>query len=126
MLYKFVDICLTVCIYLFGTTFLMMKKLNFGLIGYGYWGQNLARVIHENELCNLVAISDLNPRALNELDIKLNNVEIFNNYESILSLPYIDAVVVATPVSTHYNIVKSALIHGKHVLCEKILSNSVS
>jgi len=103
----------------------MIDKLNIALIGCGYWGRNLARVIDENSLCRLHTIFDTNQGNLNRLSVNYCQSIATDNFERILTDNSIDACVIATPVSSHFDIVKTCLENGKHVLCEKVLSENI-
>jgi predicted dehydrogenase len=94
-------------------------KLNFGLIGYGYWGPNFARDIDANENSNLRYCADLDEGVLGKIKEKYPNTIATNNYHDILRDETIDAVAIVTPTKTHYQIVKEALNAKKHVFVEK-------
>jgi predicted dehydrogenase len=98
--------------------------MKLALIGMGYWGKNLARVIQKNSACELYAIADISQDAIHNARIKYPAALVFNSYHDLLAMDEIDAVVISTPVSTHFDIVKDCLNAGKHVLCEKPLSTS--
>ncbi|HPP66385.1 MAG TPA: Gfo/Idh/MocA family oxidoreductase [bacterium] len=96
------------------------KRTKIGVIGGGYWGKNLIRVF--NEIGVLTAICDLNKTITTSYKETYPDVEIFSDYEKLIKNPGIDALVIATPASTHYKITKSALETGKDVFCEKPLA----
>jgi predicted dehydrogenase len=98
--------------------------IGIGVIGYGYWGPNLVRNFMETPATRVVAVSDLRPDRLAPLHRRYPTVETLSDYRDMLSNPQVDAVVVATPVSTHYDLALEALRAGKHVLVEKPLSAS--
>ena len=96
------------------------------VIGYGYWGPNLVRNFQEvNDACVAVCC-DMNPQRLERVQAKHPWVEVTTEYNKVLNDPAIDAVVVATPVATHYEFARKALEHGKHVLVEKPIAASVA
>lgn len=97
----------------------MSKRLNIGVIGYGYWGPNIARNFKKHANCIVRVISDINRKALHQAKKDFPGVILCNNWETIIRDQTIDVVCVITPLSTHYKIAKAALIHGKHVLVEK-------
>lgn len=102
-------------------------KLNLALVGYGTWGTNLARVVMQNSRCNLIAVCDASAQRIKEVGERLGDAVITaSNYHSLFELhgDDIDAVIVATDVSSHYEIVRFFLERGKHVLCEKPLCKS--
>ena len=89
------------------------------LIGYGYWGPNLARNLQESALFELVGICDQseNQRAL--IKRRFPSIQVFEEVSDILNDDQIDAIVIATPPSTHFSIAMQGLKAGKHVLVEK-------
>ncbi|HEY9844359.1 MAG TPA: Gfo/Idh/MocA family oxidoreductase [Candidatus Obscuribacterales bacterium] len=99
-----------------------LHTLEFGLIGCGHWGPNYARLLQTLPGCRLRRISDLNPERLNALTGQYPQVQADSDAAALLADPEIKAVIVATPASTHYLLVKAALEAGKHVLCEKPLT----
>lgn len=100
--------------------------INIVVIGYGYWGPNLVRNIYENSKTKLTYIIDNNPKTHDKIILQYPGVKIVSNIEEIITNPDIDAVVIATPVSTHFDIAYLALSNGKHVFVEKPISNSIS
>ena len=102
------------------------NKLDIGLIGYGYWGTNLLRNIVQQPLSGKVTVCDTNERRLKTVQSVFMNIETTADPADIFRNPEIDAVVIATPTSSHYLLAKEALLQGKHVLVEKPLSTSVS
>ncbi len=95
-----------------------MKKINVGVIGVGAMGQNHVRVYSEIKNANLLAISDLMKGTLAELSKKYNTVG-YVDYDNVMGMPEIDAVSICVPTTYHYEVVMSAIEHGKHVLVEK-------
>lgn len=100
----------------------MKNKIRVAVVGYGYWGPNLVRNFHELPTADLVTCCDINKSRLSKIQIRYPTVKITTDYQSILTDPNIDAVVIATPAHTHYDLSKAALSHGKHVLVEKPLT----
>ena len=90
-----------------------------GIIGYGYWGPNLVRNFIEVPDAAVVAISDLSPERLALAHTRYPGIETTTDHQLLLSDPRIDAIAIATPVSTHYDLAMQALQAGKHVLLEK-------
>jgi predicted dehydrogenase len=93
--------------------------MNISLIGYGYWGPNLARNISQNINLNFIKVCDIRPERLFLARQTYPNIELSENYDDIISDNKTDAVVIATPTSEHFSMVKKALEKGKHVLIEK-------
>jgi predicted dehydrogenase len=96
-----------------------------GIIGYGYWGPNLARNFLAADDSHVKAIADARPERLSYLKKMYPSIVTLNNAEEIIGDPQIDAVVIATPVSTHFSLAYKALSQGKHVLLEKPMTASV-
>lgn len=97
--------------------------INFGLIGYGYWGPNYLRTIKDNDECSLEYCCDIRPEMLKVPEQKYK-IKTTTNYKDILKDSKINAVVISTTATTHYPIVKEALLAGKDVLVEKPITTS--
>jgi predicted dehydrogenase len=97
-----------------------------GVVGYGYWGPNLVRNFMEAPASQVIAVCDLSDDRLAPLHRRYPAVETTSNYQDLLSDSRIDAVAVATPVSSHFALSMAALQAGKHVLVEKPLSASAA
>ena len=100
-----------------------MHNTRIALIGCGYWGPNLIRNFSDLDDAQVVWCSDLSQDRLKKIAKRYPSVKCTTNYEDLLRDPQVDAVVIATPVSTHYPIAKAALEHGKHVMIEKPLAD---
>lgn len=94
-----------------------------GLVGLGYWGPNLARVLANNERCEFFACCDLDPRKLSKITRQYPSVKGYSTFNELLESD-IDAVIIATNIGTHYELAKRALLQGKHVFVEKPLADS--
>ncbi len=93
--------------------------INVAVIGCGYWGPNLLRNFSSIESCHVVALADLDINRLRKVQSKYRDVEVSDDPSQILNRDDIDAVAIATPISTHYSLALEALEKGKHVLVEK-------
>ena len=93
--------------------------LRIGIIGYGYWGPNLVRNFSAVEEAQVAKICDLRPEALKRAAKANPHVEVVSDVRDVVEASDIDAVVIATPVSTHFELAKRALEHDKHVFVEK-------
>ncbi|NJD54791.1 MAG: Gfo/Idh/MocA family oxidoreductase [Nitrospirae bacterium] len=102
-----------------------MKEISVGVIGCGYWGPNLIRYFNENRHTALAAVCDLNRDRLEQIKFKYPHAATSTDYRRIIRDPAITAVAIATPVFTHYKLVREALDAGKHVLVEKPLTATV-
>ena len=100
--------------------------LNIGVIGYGYWGPNLVRNISSIDRASLVSVCDLNPDSLKKVSRIYPDIEVTTDCNQIISSPKIDAIAIATPVFTHYELARKALENGKHVFVEKPFTSSVA
>lgn len=97
--------------------------LRIGVIGYGYWGPNLARNFHHSPLWSLVRVADFQPARREAAARDCPGVETCADPEPILRAPDIDAVAIATPIATHFDLALAALRAGKHVLVEKPMTD---
>jgi predicted dehydrogenase len=98
--------------------------IQLGVIGYGYWGPNLVRNFLEVPDSKIRAVSDLNPERLALVRRRYPMVRTTTEYRDLIEDPDIDAIVVATPVSTHFDLAWQALQAGKHILVEKPLART--
>jgi predicted dehydrogenase len=96
--------------------------IGIGVIGYGYWGPNLLRNFAEIPDSQVVAVSDLRPERLARAQASYPYLKTTTNHCNLLNDSRVDAVVIATPVSTHFDLAMQALRAGKHVLVEKPLT----
>jgi len=103
-----------------------MQRTKVAVVGGGYWGQNLLRNFLEVEEPELSFVCDLDPKALARAQRRYPTAQVTRNYRELLDSPRVDAIVLATPVSTHYEFARQALLAGKHVLVEKPLARSTA
>jgi predicted dehydrogenase len=102
----------------------MNRRLRVAVVGLGYWGPNLVRNFHEVEDVEVAWICDLDERALEAIGRRYPAVAQTRNYADVLADDSVDAVAIATPVSTHFPLASQALAAGKHVFVEKPLAAS--
>ena len=95
------------------------KRVRVGIIGLGYWGPKLARNFHSLDGAQMVMASDLRQERLDDLKKLYPDIRVTRDYKELLNGQHLDAVVIATPVNTHYKLAKDALLAGKHVMVEK-------
>jgi predicted dehydrogenase len=100
--------------------------INVGMIGYGYWGNNLLRNFMNTPNCKLKTVCDLRPERLKIAQKTFPSIHITTSVEELIKDVEIDAIIVATPVFLHYKFAKMALEAGKHVLVEKPLTASIT
>lgn len=101
-------------------------KIKIGLIGYGYWGPNLLRNFTSVKECQVTHVCDSRQERLDQVLKLYPQIKVSKYINDICHEPEIDAIVISTPVSSHFGIAKKALENGKHVLIEKPLTASVS
>jgi predicted dehydrogenase len=88
-----------------------------GQAGLGAWGKNLAR--NFDELAELAWLCDADEERRREFAARYSNTRVTGDFEELLADPEVEAIVIATPVPTHYELSKQALEAGKHVFVEK-------
>jgi predicted dehydrogenase len=98
--------------------------INIGIIGYGYWGPNVARNFNSCPGAKLVTISDLNEKRLKLAKATFPFVNISSSPKDVLNSDNIQAIAIVTPVFTHYELGKAALENGKHIFIEKPFTTS--
>lgn len=101
-----------------------MKKIKIGVIGYGYWGPNLVRNFSSISEAELVGVSDLRSEMLTKVKNQYPSIEVTTNCQDLFDNPNIDAIAIATPVSTHFKLALAALKSGKHVWVEKPMTTT--
>lgn len=99
--------------------------LNFGVIGYGYWGPNIVRNCMALNGATVKMVCDLDPKALRKSESIFPHVLTTCDYKEILQSKDIDVVAIVTPVDTHFELAKKALENGKHVFVEKPFTATV-
>ena len=99
--------------------------IKIGIIGYGYWGPNLVRNFFAANDCLIKSVADARTERLAVLNRNFPGITGVENADDIIYDPDIDAVIIATPVSGHFQLAKKALSEVKHVLVEKPMTASV-
>ena len=97
--------------------------MNVGVIGFGYWGTNLVRNLQNTKNCNVTHIAESEVSRHKQIHELYPDIEI-ESFDAIIKNSNIDAVVIATSISSHYELAKAALENDKHVLVEKPMTNS--
>lgn len=100
--------------------------VNFGVIGYGYWGPNVVRNLTSLEGSQVLAIADKSPSARKRAQKAYPGIKVTPDAAEVTSSAEIDAVAVVTPVWTHYELAKAALENGKHVFVEKPFTSTAA
>jgi predicted dehydrogenase len=99
-------------------------RLGVGVIGCGYWGPNLVRNLNSIQDCSVRWLCDLDRKRLQHMSSLFSSLKTTDNYTVLLEDPHVDAIVIATPVSTHFKLAKACLLAGKHTFVEKPLAPS--
>lgn len=99
------------------------RPLGVALVGYGYWGPNLLRNYMELSEPEVKWVCDLRPEQLAKVGARFPGIQLTEDYSEVFADPAVDAVLVATPISTHHAIAKAALEAGKHVFVEKPMTS---
>jgi len=93
--------------------------LNIGVVGYGYWGPNVARNFHATPGAKLTVISDLSEKRLGLAQDHYPFLKVMIDPLDLIRSKDVDAVAIVTPVFAHYEMAKAALLAGKHIFVEK-------
>jgi predicted dehydrogenase len=97
-----------------------------GLVGYGYWGPNLLRNYMELPGARVKWVCENRPEALAKAQSRYPTLKGTAEFKEVLADPEVDAVLIATPISTHFLLAKDALLAGKHVFVEKPMTSSAA
>jgi predicted dehydrogenase len=98
--------------------------IRIGIIGYGYWGPNLVRNFAELSRAEVAAVSDLDQKKLDTVKKRFPAVKTSTDFQDLLRDSTIDAIAIATPVSSHFELGMAALKAGKHVWLEKPMTET--
>lgn len=93
--------------------------LRIGVIGYGYWGPNIVRNFNSSAGSRVVRVCDFNTDALKRLKKAYPDMSVTPDSDDLISSGETDVIAIVTPVFTHYELAKKALLNGKHVFVEK-------
>jgi len=100
--------------------------INIGVIGCGYWGPNLIRNMLKVSGCQVVAVADKRTDRLEAVRRFNPEMKLTTSAHELVESDYIDGIVIATPISTHFELAKACLTQGKHVLIEKPMTTTVA
>jgi predicted dehydrogenase len=100
-------------------------KVSVAVVGVGYWGPNLVRVACDLETATVALACDEDPVVLNAVGRRYPSVELVSDYDAVIGASDVDAVMLATPAPTHYDLARRALEAGKHVFVEKPMAETV-
>jgi len=101
-----------------------MTPLSVAVVGLGYWGPNLVRNLFELSETDILSVCDLDEAALAKITRRYPGITPTTKFDDLLADDRIEAIVIATPVSTHHPLASAALRAGKHVFVEKPLAAS--
>lgn len=102
------------------------RPLGVALVGYGYWGPNLLRNYMELPEADVRWVCDPSSEALAKAHSRYPTVPLTGELDEILTDPSVDAVLIATPISTHHRLARTALAAGKHVFVEKPMTHDTA
>ncbi len=102
------------------------QKINIAQIGVGYWGPNLLRNLFSNKNCYIKNVVEVSSARRDYVKSFYPSIEVIEDVGKVFNDPSIDAIVIATPASTHFELVMEALKSGKNVLVEKPMAMKVS
>lgn len=100
--------------------------MNFGVIGYGYWGPNIVRNLVSLEGSQVLGIAEVSPAARVRAQKAYPGIKITPDASELIQSTDIDAIAVVSPVWTHYELTKAALENGKHVFVEKPFTSNAA
>ncbi|MBF0489933.1 MAG: Gfo/Idh/MocA family oxidoreductase [Candidatus Omnitrophica bacterium] len=98
--------------------------INVGVIGFGYWGPNVVRNMMATPGIRVQMVCDQDSKNLSRAKGIYSRLRLTTDYKEVTDSSSIDAVAIVTPVSTHYEIAKRALMKGKHIFIEKPLART--
>src|SRR5437762_13625571 len=100
------------------------RPIGIAVIGCGYWGMNYVRIFNELTESRVAAVCEQRPERLKKVARRFPNVHLTTQIDDVLSQPDVQAVVVCTEASSHYNVARRLLSAGKHLLVEKPLTTT--
>ncbi len=100
------------------------RAVSVGVLGYGYWGPNLVRNFAETPGMTVAAVADLDSKKLELVQKRYPGIKTTSRFQDLLQDPNIDAIALATPVSTHFELGMAALRAGKHLWVEKPMTET--
>ena len=104
----------------------MSVSVGIGVVGLGYWGPHLVRNLHESGAGDAAVVCDLRPEALEGISRRYPGIRGTTSFDDVLADPRVEAVALATPIGTHFELARRALEAGRHVFVEKPLAASVA
>lgn len=111
---------------MFGKVTYMIDKVGVAIFGAGYWGINYVRVFNELSKGRIVAVCDLSPSRLQEVERRFPGVILTDDIDRVLELDSVEAVIICTQARTHFDLACRCLAAGKHLLIEKPITTTVT
>jgi predicted dehydrogenase len=108
------------------STALITTPIGIAVVGFGYWGPNIVRNIVERPEFRLISLCERDPTRAEDFSRRHPGLSVESDLDALLLDPRVQAVAIATPPSTHYDLARRALEAGKHVMVEKPLATSVA
>lgn len=102
-----------------------MKDIKIGIIGCGYWGPNLLRNFNDSIHTEVKYACDMDEEKLARIRLRYPHINVTTDYKRLISDDSIHAIAIATPISTHYRLIKEAILAGKDVFVEKPMVSSI-
>src|ERR1700720_4611069 len=102
------------------------KPLGIAVIGCGYWGMNYVRIFNELVESRVIAVCEQREDRLKEVSRRFPGVYLTTQVDDAASQPGVDAVVVCTEATTHFNVTRRLLLAGRHILVEKPLTTTTA
>ena len=104
------------------------KPVNVGLVGYGWWGKTISKLIKDSKLLSLGGVAEVSPelRLIMKSDPELQNIKIHDDVESLFANEGLDAVILCSPHLEHATQIQKAADRGLHIFCEKPLCLSLA
>ena len=99
--------------------------LRIALIGFGHWGPNYARIVSELQETELAALCEMDPKRAERARGRYPHIPVYSNVQEMAKNNNIDALIISTPASTHYELARIFLDSGRHVLLEKPMALDV-
>ena len=103
-----------------------MTPVRVGVVGLGFWGPQLVRNLYDSPSADVVTGCDARPEALAQIGRRYPSLRQTTEFAEVLADSEVEAVVVATPISTHYPLARASLEAGKHTFVEKPLAGSLA
>ncbi|MBF0360122.1 MAG: Gfo/Idh/MocA family oxidoreductase [Oligoflexia bacterium] len=100
--------------------------MNVGVIGFGYWGPNIVRNFNANKELKVTKICDMQDKNLEKAKSQYPEVELSKDFRMITAATDVDIVAIVTPVFTHFEIARDALLNGKHIFIEKPFTSTAA